>query len=180
MTSSSPPDRLAISPRAAAALEQASRMAIVTDEHDETLAATRSAAIDVAKEYGLSVVLYDRSQETWMDTPHPSGPCDRSQLDERARGHLNPQLDEFERAGVEASTWVSTVPTITEIVDVISELGVDLILLPNKIKHPKLLDRLKAGRPADVVENIAAMNLEHPVPVLVQIGNEIDTVDETR
>ena len=174
MTSSSGSDQLDIS-EAAAALDGASTMAIVTDEHDANLAATRAVAIELAGRFGLSIMLYDRSQETWMDTPHPSGPCERNELDERARSHLNPQLDEFDAAGIHATTYISTVPTITEIVDVI-EHGVDVILLPAKLEHPKLLDRLKGERPADIVDRVAAMGLDHPVPVLVHAGTKVDLV----
>lgn len=166
-------------PTAAAveALRVGSKLAVVTDDDDAELAATRDVAVELAARYDLEVVLYDRSQETWMDHPHPSGPCDRSELDERAAGHLVPQLDQFDAAGVTAVPWVATVPSLTEIVDVIRELGVDVILLPTRIENAKLLDRLKGKQPADVVKAVAELNLERRVPVLVHDGDSVGIAD---
>lgn len=162
---------------AAEALRAGSKLAVVTDDDDGHLAATRALAVQLAARYDLDVVLYDRSQETWMDHPHPAGPCDRSDLAERAAGHLTPQLDQFADAGVTAVPWIATVPSLTEIVDVIRELDVDVMVLPDRIEHPKLLDRIKGKQPADVVKAIAELNLERPVPVLVHRDDTVEIVD---
>lgn len=162
-----------IDPAAAEALRGASKIAVATDTDGETLASTRTVAASLAAEYDLSVVLYDRSEETWMDHPHPSGVCDRADLADRDRQHLADQMVEFDDAGVDVMAWIATVPSITEIVDVVMQAGVDIILLPDEIDHPKLLDRLKADSPADVVERIVSHNLDAPVPVLVDDGSTI-------
>ena len=162
-----------IDPAAADALRGATKLAVATDTDDETLAATRSVAASLAAEYDLAVVLYDRSEETWMDHPHPSGVCDRSDLADRDRQHIADQMVEFDDAGVDVTAWIATVPSITEIVDVVLKAGVDLIMLPDQIDHKKLLDRLKADSPADVVERIVSHNLDAPVPVLVDDGEAI-------
>lgn len=162
-----------IDPAAADALRGATKLAVATDTDDETLAATRSVAASLAAEYDLSVVLYDRSEETWMDHPHPSGVCDRSDLPDRGRQHIADQMVEFDDAGVDVTAWIATVPSITEIVDVVLQAGVDLILLPDETDHKTLLDRLKADSPADVVERIVSHNLDAPVPVLVDDGETI-------
>lgn len=162
-----------IDPAAADALRRATKLAVATDTDDETLAATRSVAASLAAENDLSVVLYDRSEETWMDHPHPSGVCDRADLADRERQHVADQMVEFDEAGVDVSAWIATVPSITEIVDVVLQAGVDVILLPNEIGNPTLLDRLKADSPSDVVERIVSHNLDSPVPVLVDDGSTI-------
>ena len=166
-----------IDPAAADALRGASKLAVATDTDDETLAATRSLAASLAAEYDLAVVLYDRSEETWMDHPHPSGVCDRSDLADRDRQHLADQMVEFDDAGVEVTAWIATVPSITEIIDVVMQAGVDVLLLPNEIGSPTLLDRLKADSPADVVERIVSHNLDAPVPVLVDDGETVRVED---
>lgn len=178
MTAASTPHDLASTPSDAAvdALTAAHKLAVVTDDDDAHLAATRRLGAQLAARHDLDVVLYDRSQETWMDHPHPSGPCDVTELDERAASHLAPQLDEFAALGVHAVPWIATVPTITEIVDVIRELDVDVILLPEQLDRPKLLDRLKGKQPADIVAEIAALNLEQPVPVLVDRDGVVEVV----
>jgi hypothetical protein len=174
MTSGAPVPRsdVSVSPAAADALERGRKLAVATDADDDDLAATRALALGLAIEHDLEVVLYDRSEETWMDHPHPSGPLTRADLGGDAagdgeRGHLVTQLTEFEEAGVTATAWVATVPSITEIVDVVRELGVDTIILPTELEHPKLLDRLKGESPAKVVERITEINLGEPVTVLV-------------
>ena len=156
-----------VTPPAAAALDRGRKLAVATDADDDDLAASRALALELAAEHDLEIVLYDRSEETWMDHPHPSGPLGRDELDGSERSHLATQLEEFEQAGITAKAWIATVPSITEIVDVVRELGVDTILLPAKIEHPKLLDRLKGESPAKVVERITEFNLGEPVAVLV-------------
>ena len=173
MTSSTRTTQRQIDPAAADALRGATKLAVATDTDDARLAATRSLAASLAAEYDLSVVLYDRSQETWMDHPHPSGVCDRSDLADRDRQHIADQMTEFDDAGVEVTAWIATVPSITEIVDVVMQAGVDAILLPDATEHPKLLDRLKSDSPADVVERIVNHNLDAPVPVLVDDGTTV-------
>ena len=76
-----------------------------------------------------------------------SGPRNQSlvkRLGERAQ-----QLKQFFVTAIDAAPWIATVPTITEIVDVIRELGVDLILLPEELDKASLIDRLRGKQPAD-------------------------------
>ena len=168
-----PESEMTLTPDAAAALERGHKLAVVTDDDDDALAATRTLAARLAAAHGLDVVLYDRSEETWMDHPHPSGPYRRDELDGRQRRHLREQLAEFERAGVDAVAWIATVPSITEIVDVVTDLDVDTILLPEVTEHPKLLDRLKAESPAKVVEQMVGLDLHSSTAVLVFDGDQV-------
>jgi hypothetical protein len=173
-----PKTNVTLSPSATTALERGRKLAVATDADDDDLAASRMLALALAAEHDLEVVLYDRSEETWMDHPHPSGPLTRDELtSDGERGHLATQLAEFEQAGVTATAWVATVPSITEIVDVVRELGVDTIILPSDLEHPKLLDRLKGESPAKVVERITEINLGEPVAVLVVREGELVVQD---
>jgi hypothetical protein len=168
-----------LSDDAVGVLTRAERLALPTDTDDEILAGLRNAAIELAERYGLEVVLYDRSEETWMDHPHPSGPCHRDTIDGDKRPHLVEQIDEFAARGVPTSAWIATVPSLAEIVDVVSELGVDTILVPDQSGGTKLLDRLKPGGPAEIVDRVTALNLEHPVAVLVRHDDSSITVADS-
>jgi hypothetical protein len=128
----------------------------------------RAAAVDLAVRFDLEVVLYDRSGETWMDHPHPTGLCDRDAIDADRRPHLVEQVDQFAARGVTTAVWLATVPSLTEIVDVVRDIDVDTIVVPDGNDGGKLLDRLKSGGAAEIVERITALNLEDPVDVLVR------------
>lgn len=157
-------------------LSRSRRVAVPTDADDDALRELRAAALDLAVRFELAVVLYDRSEETWMDHPHATGLCDRDAIDAERRPHLVEQMDEFAARDVSTSVWIATVPTLTEIVDVIRELDVDAILVPEGSDGGKLLDRLKSGGPAEIVERISALNLEEPVDVLVRSDDGSVTV----
>jgi nucleotide-binding universal stress UspA family protein len=144
------------------------RMAVPTDADDDTLRELRAAAVDLAVRFDLDVVLYDRSAETWMDHPHPTGLCDRDAIDTERHPHLLEQMDQFTERGVSTSVWIATVPSLSEIVDVIRELDVDVILVPAEGNGGKMLDRLKSGGPAEIVEQINALDLDDPADVLVR------------
>lgn len=101
----------------------------------------RRAAAAAATGAPMTVVLYDRSGETWMDHPHPSGPHRRDALgDEHA--DLAAQLRELEEAGVDARAWISTVPALTDVVTAIQQIEADALLLPEEVCDRTLMDRL--------------------------------------
>lgn len=161
-------------------LDRSRRLAVPTgDDDDDALRVLRTTAIDLAVRFDLEVVLYDRSEETWMDHPHPAGPCDLDSIDREKRPHLIEQLDGFAARGVDASVWIATVPSLTEIVDVIRELDVDAVLVPEDGGTSKLLDKLKPGGPAEIVERVAALNLEVPIAVLVRHDDGTITVADS-
>jgi hypothetical protein len=128
----------------------------------------RNAAVRLATEFGLEVILYDRSEETWMDHPHPKGPLEREDLDAKEHPELVEQLDQLLARQVPARAWIATVPSLAEIVDVVREVGVDVVLVPEHPDGSKLVDKLASGGPAEIVERITALNLEQPVAVLVR------------
>ena len=149
-------------------LTNAARIAVPTDSSDNALGELRASALDLAARYDLEVVLYDRSDETWMDHPHPKGPIERDAIDANRRPELVEQLDEFLAHSVPARAWIATVPSLTEIVDVVREVGVDVVLVPEHTDGSKVIDRIKSGGPAAIVERITTLNLERPVSVLVR------------
>lgn len=149
-------------------LDEAERVAVATDESDGALARVRSIAVDLAERHHFDVVLYDRSEERWTDHPHPKGPVTASDLEGSDRDHLVAQLREFEETGVGATAWLATVPALTAMLDVLQELEVDAVLLPEQLDEPKLMDRIQIGSsPPEMVRRVAELNLRRPPKILV-------------
>lgn len=161
-------DHAAIEPHAHAALAALRRLVVPTDAADDALARTRAVALRLAREYGFDVVLYDRSDERWTDTPHPSGPFTADEIDTDDRPHLVRQLRDFEAAGVTATAWLSTIPALTAMLDVLQELDVDGVLLPEKLDKPKVMDRLQRhSDTAAMVDRVAELQMPTPPTVFV-------------
>lgn len=149
------------------ALDEATRVAVATDESDAALARVRSIAVDLAERHHFDVVLYDRSEERWTDHPHPKGPVTADELEGGDRDHLVSQLRMFEDAGVGATAWLATVPALTAMLDVLQELDVDAVLLPQQLDEPKLMDRIQIGSsPPEMVRRVAELNLRRPPTIL--------------
>lgn len=153
-------------------LSRLRRVVVPTDETGDGLALARRAATELAAEHGWELVLYDRSHERWIDTPHPSGPFAREQLDPDERSHLARQMAEIETAGVPVTAWLATVPSLTAMIDVIREVDVDGVLVPAELDDAKLMDRLlPGGRPADVVERVTDLQLPGEPPAFLVVDN---------
>lgn len=157
-----------IDPDAASAMADITRMVVPTDDRDDAVARTRAAALVFARTYGFEVVLYDRSDERWTDTPNASGPFTADEIDADHRPHLPGQLRDFEAAGVRATAWLATVPALTAMLDVLQDLRVDGVLLPDALDHPKLMDRIQIGSdPASMVDRVAELQMPTPPIVFV-------------
>lgn len=155
------------------------RMAIATDESDEALARVRRVALELARSHGFDVVLYDRSDERWTDTPHAKGPVTADELVGTDREHLVHQLRDFEAAGVSASAWLATVPALTAMLDVLQAIDVDAVMLPERLEEPKIMDRLQIGKtPPEMVQRIAELNMQRPPLVLAVAESGAVTVAE--
>jgi hypothetical protein len=149
-----------------------SRVVIATNRNDESLDRVRGVVLELAVQYGFAVVLYDRSNERWTDTPHPKGPLTADEVDVEERPHLVEQLREFQAAGVSATAWLATVPALTAMLDVLQEMNVDAIVLPEDLGGRKMMDRLQIGSgPAEMVQRIADLQLERP-PLVVVVDEE--------
>ncbi len=148
------------------------RVAIATDEADESLARVRRIALGLARTHGFEVLLYDRSHERWTDHPHPTGPVTADEIVGTDREHLVRQLRNFQDAGVTASAWLATIPALTAMLDMLQALDVDAIMLPEHLDEPKLMDRLQTGATAPMmVQRIAELSLQHP-PVVLSVPEE--------
>lgn len=148
------------------------RVVVATNQSDEELARVRRVVLDLARTHDFAVVLYDRSNERWTDHPHPKGPVVADDLVDSDREHLVHQLRDFESAGVEASAWLATVPSLTAMLDVLQDMNVDAVMLPEHLGEPRVMDRLQIGAtPGEMVQRIAELNLEHP-PVVLTVPDD--------
>ncbi|CAN5377350.1 hypothetical protein BH23ACT3_BH23ACT3_18090 [soil metagenome] len=165
-------------------LGNVSLLLVPTGPDDESYDRARAAAVHLAREASCAVVLHDRSDERWTDTPHPEGPYTIDQIENEGREHLVEQMQTFVDAGIDVSAWYSSVPALTAVLTPVQTLGVDGILVPESIDNPKMMDRLQAGDGAgEMVARVLDQNIERPVHIFV-LGDDgtievITTIDRT-
>lgn len=162
---------------AAATVAESVRLLVVpTAADDESFDRARRVAVQIAgnssRPDGCTVVLYDRSDERWTDTPHPEGPIDADDVDSENRPHLVDQMAEFTNAGIEVKAWYASVPAITEVLVAVQHLGADALVVPESIDKPRVMDRLQPGDDAgEQVGRVLDQNLDRSVHVFV-VGDD--------
>lgn len=118
---------------------------VVTDDRDDSgLAAARGVAAELAHRAEVPVILYDRSGETWVDTPHPEGPLpiDDRRLEDRP--HLRDQMRAIAERDIDVEAWLSTVPTISGITAALTHTRADVVVVAASAKR-KILERTLDG-----------------------------------
>ena len=116
---------------------------VVTDDDDTPqLAAARVFAAELAVRSGVTLTLYDRSQETWGDSQHPMGPMDRD--DERLPPHLVDQFDGLAHTGADVQAWVPSLPTISAVLTALAGVEADVVVISEAMSR-KLLERALTG-----------------------------------
>ena len=171
-------DDLRFTARAASALDSVHRLVVPTDLPGvDCIDVAREAVRRVAADRQFQVVLYDRSAETWMDHPHPSGPHRADDLSDDF-DTLAAQLRELEAAGIDAVGWISTVPSLTEIATAVEQVEADGVLLPEPSCDRTLVDRLTGtGDPNEEVAKSVHINAGASVVVLAVSDGVVDIVD---
>lgn len=150
---------------------------VPTSPDDEAFARTRAAALQIARGTSTRVVLYDRSDERWTDTPHPEGPFALDEIDLDKREHLASQMQPFTDAGVDVVAWYASVPALTAIISAVQELDADSILVPEELDKPRVMDRLQAGDDAgEMIGRVLDQNLERPVHLFV-LADDSDSIE---
>jgi hypothetical protein len=176
-------DGITLTEKAREALGNVTLLLVPTAPDDDAYDRARAAAVELATEAHCAVVLHDRSDERWTDTPHPEGPYTLDQIDHEGREHLAAQMQEFIDAGIDVTAWYASVPALTAVLTPVQTLGADGILVPESIDNPKMMDRLQAGDAGDMVGRVLDQNLERPVHIFV-LGDDgtievITTIDRT-
>jgi hypothetical protein len=164
--------------RAAAALDDVHRLVVPTDLPGvDCIDVAREAVGRVAAAKHFQVVLYDRSAETWMDHPHPSGPHRADELSDDFAA-LADQLRELGADGIDAVGWISTVPSLSEIATAVQQLDADAVLLPEPSCDRTLVDRLTGtGDPNEDVAKSVHTNAPASAVVFEVHDGVVDVVD---
>jgi hypothetical protein len=133
-----------LDPKIADALRDANLiLAIVDGGREPAYRRSWSVALSFARRTGATLMLADRSQETWGETPHHSGPFTPDEVRRMGKHHLDAYLDEADAAGVLVIVWFPSLPLPESYYgETLSHNRVDLAVLPDRLERPKLLDRL--------------------------------------
>ncbi len=134
----------ALDPGIADALRHASViLAIVDGGREPAYGRSWRVALDFARRAGATLMLADRSQETWGDTPHHSGPFTPDEVRSMGRHHLDRYFEEAGAVRVHVMVWIPSLPLPESYYEeTLSHNRVDLAVLPDRLERPKLLDRL--------------------------------------
>ncbi len=168
------------------ALGSVRTLVVPTDADDEGYTRARHAALQLAtaQDHPVRVVLHDRSDERWTDTPHPEGPLDAAAVADGERTHLVEQMRPFIEAGVDVAAWYCSVPALTAIITPVQDLGAEAVLVPESPEKPRVMDRLQPGSDAgEQIGRVLDQNLERTVYVfIVKDDGQIEvlaTIDRT-
>lgn len=128
-----------------AAVEPRRGVLVITDDSDDPgLAAARAYAAELAARAAVSVILYDRSEETWADTPHPEGPLSLGDDQLQGRTELVRQMLEIREMGAEPLAWIATLPSISAVLTAIIDTKADVVAVSESMDR-KILERALVG-----------------------------------
>lgn len=153
---------------------------VVTDDSDDPgHAVARAHAAELAARHDVPVILYDRSEETWGDTPHPEGPLDVDHRSLAEREVLRAQMRELAEMGAEVLAWVATLPSISAVETALRSTGADHVIIPATMGR-KLLERAITGDSIATAlrtvlgrrEDLVAV----PIDVVSELGDEVERV----
>ncbi|MGH2632152.1 MAG: hypothetical protein ACRDG3_01975 [Tepidiformaceae bacterium] len=136
---------------------------------DKVAAVARKAAAAA----GATIIYYDIDAAGIMGSPHPTfwsadndtavgrGLLDSKELDTAGRHAVAKCVAASRRDGVEAYGWLPDSPGVDALADFADSQHADLVVVPEELAEPNLLDRLrgrslqdiedKTGRPVTVV-----------------------------
>lgn len=145
--------------RALETAKAAGRLLVVTDDSaggpDH---GAREAALRLALEADVAVILYDRTSESWFVDPYPSGNW-TAQVDgpdgsrllgavevaSMGRGYLADQLREARRLGVEATAWLPKGTGAKQVAECARRFGAGAIVVSDQVTRPTLRDRVRGN-----------------------------------
>ncbi|CAN5723020.1 hypothetical protein BH10ACT1_BH10ACT1_29800 [soil metagenome] len=151
-----------LDPGVRAAVERASTIVVpVDDGSDDAFARARDVAISLAGLGDARLVLLDRIDTTYADTPRVNE-LNRDEVRSLDRPYLLDQIDAGTDAGVATTAFQHSLPGDEALTDTVNRLGADLVVVPATLDSPGFLDRLKH----DDVEDRAVDATPEGVPVL--------------
>jgi hypothetical protein len=143
---------------------------VATDDGaDPAYAVCRRAGLDLARREGAAVVLYDRSSESYLVDPYESGPwtsqnhgpagdrpLDLPDLLRLGRRYLAEQVTEGRALGLQVGAWLARGTGPAALAAACERLGVDRVVLPDKLARPSLRDRVLGRTLAGFQDRLAA------------------------
>ena len=143
---------------------------VATDDGtDPAYAVCRRAGLEVAWREGATVVLYDRSSESYLVDPYESGPwtsqnhgpagdrpLDIPELLRLGRRYLAEQVSEGRALGLQVGAWLARGTGPPAMAAACQRLGVDRVVLPDKLARPTLRDRVLGRTLADFQDRLSA------------------------
>jgi nucleotide-binding universal stress UspA family protein len=138
--------------------ESALYLVATDDGSDPDYSTTREAGLELAKADGATVLLYDRTSESYLTDPYPIGPwsdeddavsekteLDREMLENLGRHYLVEQVEAAERQGLSVRAHLARGAGVEALVDAVSRYGPDLLVLPASLNEPTLADRVRGN-----------------------------------
>lgn len=130
---------------------------VATDDgSDPRYTAVVNAALAAARDDGAGVVLYDRSTESYLTNPYPSGPwsderdalspgwnLSPGRLDAIGRGYLADQIRTAIEMGLSVTAHLAVDSGATAMGDAVARFSPEVVYLPEHLTNPSLLDRVR-------------------------------------
>lgn len=142
-----------------------------TYEDDPRYQAVQDAAMAAAKRDGAGLILYDRTTESYLTNPYPSGPWSDEHdalspgwsltpaaLDAIGRGYLARQLRVAADAGIAATAHLALDTGAKAMREVLARFEPAMVFLPAHLGEPSLFDRVRGN-------TLAALTSVIDVPV---------------
>ena len=141
-----------------------------------------TVAAKTAAAAGATLIYYDIDAAGVMGSPHPTfwsadnetavarGLLDPQELDTAGRHAVSKCVKASRVAGIDAYGWLPDSPGADALVDFADDQHADLIVVPEELAEPNLLDRLRGRSLHDVGEKT-----ERPVIVVNEAGETVDT-----
>jgi hypothetical protein len=163
-------DQRAPSARDAPVTAPSTMLLVATDDGtDPAYAVCRRAGLEVARREGAAVVLYDRSSESYLVDPYESGPwtsqnhgpagdrpLDLPDLLRLGRRYLAEQVTEGRALGLQVGAWLARGTGPAAMAAACERLGVDRVVLPDKLARPSLRDRVLGRTLAGFQDRLSA------------------------
>ncbi|MGI8711345.1 MAG: universal stress protein [Acidimicrobiales bacterium] len=158
-----------LDPAVAAVVRRATTVLVpVDDGNDPARERARQVAVSLAAMAGARLVLLDRSDTTYADSPREFE-LDRAEVEAIGRPYLLDQIDAASEAGVSATAFQHSLPGAEALTDAINATHADLVVVPQNLDKPGLLDRLRGGDVADRAQGAAPAGV--PVVAVADDGS---------
>jgi hypothetical protein len=163
-------DQRAPSARDAPVTAPSTMLLVATDDGtDPAYAVCRRAGLEVARREGATVILYDRSSESYLVDPYESGPwtsqnhgpagdrpLDLPELLRLGRRYLAEQVTEGRALGLQVGAWLARGTGPAAMAAACERLQVDRVVLPDKLARPSLRDRVLGRTLAGFQDRLSA------------------------